>query len=205
MTCTTRFSHELLYQDFAKVRFFEPASYADTYRWQSRPSPKSDFPVRDISRAPTIFKKFGEASEAKKYDVLIHARARRANRAGDNWPLENWKCLLPDLGGKIACVGTKAQALHLEGTDDLRGISLAALADILASSSVIIGGSSGAMHFATLCGLPQIVWSGVPRTMKRYEENWNPFNVPVFPIRKNHPFVAEVYEAFENAMPGQTV
>jgi len=52
----------------------------------------------------------------------------------------------------------------------------------MASSYVMVGPSSGPIHFAALCGLPQVTWVGKPvgpRGVRRYTQHWNPFKVPV--------------------------
>ena len=54
--------------------------------------------------------------------------------------------------------------------------------NIIVSSKLIVGGSSGIMHLAALCGTDRIVWHGPGSfkggsVMKRYKEVWNPFNV----------------------------
>ena len=192
--CYTRPGHGLLYEDFAQVRYFEPGSYADTWKWVTKEPPAFEFPAQDISRKPGKFIRFGKASEEKSYDFLFHARERWHNRPSDNWLRSNWYELAEKLPGKKACVGTFRQAAALSGCDDLRGVPLAELADYLASSSVIVGPTSGPMHFATLCGCPQVVWSAYPRSRQRYEKLWNPFAVQASVIESSSPTVLEVEE-----------
>ena len=197
MVCTTRPGNGLLYKDFSQVKFFEPASYADRFNWVSRTPSQADFPVQDMSRKPAEYIPFGTASKKNHFDFLIHARNRKRCRPGDNWNLQNWSQVLDNLEGRVGSIGKRDQASHIPGTEDLRGIPLTETANILASSQMVIGCSSGAMHLATLCRCPQVVWSGVPRTMKRFEEVWNPFKVKVSPIRKNHPSPGEVLDAID--------
>jgi hypothetical protein len=198
MVCTTRPGHQLLYKDFAEVKYFEPASCADRHKWVSREPPESDYPVRDASRMPAEFIRYGQYSKDREYDFLIHARQRKVNRAGDNWSSTNWVKFVETFEFlRIATIGTFSQAMPIAGADDLRGIPLDDLSNYLASSKFIVGGSSGAMHFATLCGCPQVVWSGVPRTIMRYEHRWNPFEVKVSTIAENHPSVNRVISAVE--------
>jgi hypothetical protein len=77
-------------------------------------------------------------------------------------------------GYHIACIGTEDASLHIDGTDDMRGIGMGKLVDLMASSRLIAGGSSGPMHLAALCGLPHLVWSA-PINRLRYLRDWNPF------------------------------
>jgi hypothetical protein len=60
--------------------------------------------------------------------------------------------------------------------------------DILASSVLCIGPSSGAMHLASLCGCEHLVWTDNKKwnlgfkkgtNRERYETAWNPLNTPV--------------------------
>ncbi|MBV9210830.1 MAG: hypothetical protein JOZ52_09395 [Acidobacteria bacterium] len=57
------------------------------------------------------------------------------------------------------------------------------LADVLASSRLILGSSSGVMHFASLCGCPQAVVTAKGNKI-RYETAWNPLQTPVLIINE---------------------
>lgn len=201
MVSITRPGHDLLYKDFSRVEHFTPTGRSNEFRNEGQDPhllPPSDFPPRDLSGAPGKFIKFGSRTPGKGFDLLIHARNRRL-RSEDNWNPENWTAVLWDLAGmSAASVGTFAESIHVLGTTDLRGLDLADLADVMASSKVIVGTSSGAMHFATLCGLPQVVWSASARTIARYVEKWNPFAVPVAAIPERSPLPEAVIERIIN-------
>jgi len=140
---------------------------------------------------------FGEKNQ-DGYDFIFHMRNRDL-RKEDNWSLENWKELKSLLGNKkIACIGTRKESLHLEGTDDLRDLKLDSLMTILRNSKCAFGPSSGPMHLASLCNLPHIVWSNNSNKL-RYEENWNPLQTKVlFSSNFNwHPSAKYVYEKFK--------
>jgi ADP-heptose:LPS heptosyltransferase len=80
---------------------------------------------------------------------------------------------------KIAFIGTKEESYCPDRAADLRGVGLSRLADVMASSSLVMGGSSGPIHFASLCGTPHLTWGGYRlRTFFRYAWDWNPFQVP---------------------------
>ena len=124
--------------------------------------------------------------KSKGYDVLIHARSK-SNLVNNgikssyrNWDKENWINLTNELQGKtIACIGTTQESEYIAG-DDLRGISLKSLSDVFASSKLLISPSSGPVHFASLCGCPQVTWYGNPydsQNTNRFITDWNPFNV----------------------------
>lgn len=141
------------------------------------------------------FIKYGKFNKALRYDILIHARSTsKHGSAGNNWSIENWNRvveLFPHLS--FASVGTTESAHHVEGTIDLRGVSLQQLTNAMASSNFMMGPSSGPIHLATLCGLPQFVWSGDKTTKIRYLKLWNPFHIPVRYLGGGHqPSVEEV-------------
>jgi len=150
------------------------------------------------------FIKFGNFNLDETYDILIHARFRE-HRDEDNWPFENWKLLTKSLNYRMASIGTKKEALHIDNTIDLRGIGLEQLADVMASSKLIIGPSSGPMHFASLCGLPHLVWGGTTGgwdSKPRYLKSWNPFDTKVvFYDGENwQPEVNSILELTKNIM-----
>ena len=127
------------------------------------------------------------------YDIVIHARNITVNsgnmrtkdrtlKESRNWSYANWWHFITYINQRsklrICCIGHPDAALYLDNTDDKRNIELAELADLLANAKVIVGPSSGPMHFATLCRCPQVVW-GTPNLLKRYQTEWNPLGTPV--------------------------
>lgn len=128
------------------------------------------------------FIKYGCMDGSKKYDILIHARStKKCGTHFRNWPEEKWNNLVLELKGKnlsIASVGSPNGATYINGTDNLLGCDLKELASVMASSKVIVGPSSGPMHYASLCGLSQVVWSE-SKNRTKYFKTWNPFNVKV--------------------------
>jgi hypothetical protein len=109
-------------------------------------------------------------------DVLIHARHIR--RGADKNYLHWDKISVPNSG----FIGTH-EDLCLNDRD-YRDLPLQDLMDKIAGARVVIGGSSGVMHLAMLCGTPIICW-GDARTYfgetleKRYKDTWNFFDSPV--------------------------
>lgn len=132
------------------------------------------------------FVKYGTLS--KGYDILIHARSKtnlvnnNVKSSYRNWHKVNWQRLADEFKDKnIACIGTKYEAEHIIG-DDLRGISLSELTNVLASSKVLVSPSSGPVHLAALCGCPHITWFGDPYEVEntiRFTTDWNPFGTKV--------------------------
>ena len=121
-------------------------------------------------------------ARAKRW-VLLHARCRDWG-ADRNWPLDQWMALAERLGGELASIGSKGGAWHIPGTQDLRGIPMRRLLNILANAEMLISPSSGPAHIAALCGCPHVVWFGstatpMPMLLERYKAAWNPFGTPV--------------------------
>ena len=150
--------------------------------------------VRNVKEIPQLqlHRKFGEYDTNLKYDILIHARdSHKYSTAKRNWLKDNWDMYVSEFKGlRIGSIGTETESLHLEGVEDLRGYPLSILFNILASSSVLVGPSSGAMHLGSLCCIPLVVWANKAithigcTTRKRYEKDWNPFESKVTVIDK---------------------
>jgi len=124
-----------------------------------------------------VYNKYESNTEIESYDILFHGRNKKS---GDvrNWDRDNWVKLSKSLEGcKIASIGND-ESFHIEGTDDLRGVSLNDLVGVMNKSKLIVGPSSGPMHLASLCGLKHLVWSEEFNRL-RYEKYWNPFGTEV--------------------------
>jgi len=133
------------------------------------------------------FVQLGE-KRAGGYDVVIHAR-RKTNKVNAgmssnyrNWSPQKWEHLTQKFKGlRIAHIGTRKGALQAIG-DDLRGVNLKLVSNVLASSKVLISASSGPVHLAALCGCPTVTWFGDPydeSNKNRFLKDWNPFETPV--------------------------
>lgn len=141
------------------------------------------FTFGNINITPEYIIFSGKETE-QHYDFIFHARNRQL-REQDNWSVEKWGTLLQKLGGTCACIGSKEESLHIEGTTDLRGIPLGELFSIAAGAKCVFGPSSGPMHLSSLCKIPHVVWSK-PENRLRYEENWNPHKTPVLFLDEHH-------------------
>jgi ADP-heptose:LPS heptosyltransferase len=137
------------------------------------------------------FIRFG-TSQQDQYDIIIHARNRPVRFAteGHNYPIELWLRLIELLKKhgfeRIAAIGTKEQAFAPAGSLDFRGIAMEQLMNMMASTRMVIGPSSGPIHLASLCGTPHVVWARGrasarvdQRNKERYESYWNPLKTPV--------------------------
>ncbi len=156
------------------------------YVWNAGRPP---LPMKD-----SLFHKLGN-TPAIDHFIAIHARAcdKQSER---NWSFNNWCKLVEKLPGNVASIGIAGGAMHIPGTENMRGLPLDALTDLLASCKWIIGPSSGPLHLANHCGTPAIWWSGNAKDKERYETAWNPFEVPnVCAAESWDPEVEDIYEA----------
>lgn len=186
--------HELLYSDFAECvsfnvktygqngptcikhsPFLVPREYKDYHHIASR-----NLHHLVVARRPVKPQYVKLSSSAGSNAILLHIRQKCSDR---DWSEDNWRALLKHLDYdkfSFHFVGSNSQSLAYSGYPiiDSRGLSLVELAKLMGQSKTIIGPSSGIMHFASLCGLHQTVWSSSVNR-KRYIQDWNPFNSPV--------------------------
>ena len=193
-TVCCRTGHDYLYQDIATdIVNYDPPS-GETNMWMNNdwryvwPEGydlvwKPD-DCRDKKQA---FVKFGRSLGIDNFpQITIHARSTDKVQTGyRNWSKEKWEKFV-DLypNASIISIGSVKDALHIKGTEDMRGVSLEKLANTLYSTKVLVGPSSGPMHFGSLCGTPHVTWSpknttAIMSNKKRYEETWNPHKTPV--------------------------
>lgn len=199
----SRPENEYLYRDFVK-KFIphDPCSY-ETEFYSCRNAHEfnyQDFLGGDILHpvivGPDIskyllqeYRVFGRTDAVVPYfDVVIHGRDIPAvgglvTKAGRNWPAEKWN-ILCDLMAKnclsIAAIGVPSLSICPAGVTDLRSSGLELQSQVLHRCGVCIGPSSGAMHLASHCATPLVVWTdriigelfgGSPH---RYMFSWNP-------------------------------
>ena len=131
-----------------------------------------------------VFRRFGTSRPELSTDILIHPRGR-GHGSDRNWSLENWEkllALLAPLGLRIGCIGLSTATQPLSGDFlELRDRPLCETLDVLASSRLVVGPSSGPMHLASLCGTSHLVWTDGTRYARgltnrvKFERTWNPF------------------------------
>jgi ADP-heptose:LPS heptosyltransferase len=203
--------HELLYMDFAtSFEFYTPIS-KQTDMWHCRQEPVFNYdhidkkvdilkPGNFLGKKQCYIQYFAQ-DQNKRFDLVFHAR--KTNKCGTgyrDWPIQNWKILKNSFKDLSVCsIGTKDAAMLVPGTTDCRGNDLRTLADILGSSRLLVGPSSGPMHFGSLCKIPHIVWSpktGMIHNKIRYEKTWNPLNTEVIFVEGSwQPSVETIYKA----------
>jgi len=142
---------------------------------------------------PQEFVPYGHWDPLYQFHVVIHARDIQIPdeqamvpdhvriKMTRNWDPKKWDELGAWLYDNrlLACsIGCKEAAAHVPGTADLRGMPLFILGKVLRGSRMIVGPSSGPIHFATLCECAQVVW-GSPHLEMRYKQLWNPFGTHV--------------------------
>ncbi len=129
------------------------------------------------------FRKFGEQRQELSTDILIHPRGR-GHGADRNWSRENWErllALLSPMGLRVGCIGLTSATQELSGAFvEMRNRPLSETVDLMASTRLVVGPSSGPMHLASLCGTPHLVWTDRTRYARgltnrtKYERTWNP-------------------------------
>ena len=155
-----------------------------------------------------VFISYGKPNKEYATDVLFHIRDVKRNRSTRrNWKTANWVMLnerLSQHGIKVGCIGLSNHALHIIHTSNFLNVNIRYLVNIIASTKLVIGPSSGPMHLASLCKIPHLVWTdnrkwgSVSATNReRYETLWNPFQtkVKVLDDCNWQPTVNQVYEA----------
>lgn len=184
-----------LYADFAE---FIPHSHPTrTDMWI--PDVHVDYSKVDFSVPPDVttvihpirefivdgdFIKFGDKPD-KRFKCLIHVcNHSDPSKHYKNYPIEFWRRVVAGLPRETACIGAGSD-LYIEGTTDLRGITLDQLMNCMAGCKVVVGGSSGPMHLACFCGATIVVWAPGRKTFiggpleTRYKKSWNPFGTKV--------------------------
>ena len=142
------------------------------------------------------FVRYGRRDRECGYDILFHVRSTNKKNTGRrNQPASHWMELVQNLQEfSIACIGTEKASLWIPGTDDMRGVGMQRLMNLMASSELVAGVSSGPIHLASLCGTPHLVWSQ-KLNRRRYFEDWNPFRTEcVFMDQENWKPSAEKVE-----------
>ena len=117
-----------------------------------------------------------------KYDLIIHARSK-PGRATKNLDLDFYNRLYSKLEDtyRVAFIGSLENSICPSGAEDLRGLPLKDLADIIHSSRLVLGASSGPIHFSSLCATPHMTWGGnLVKSFYRYTHFWNPFFTPCY-------------------------
>lgn len=153
------------------------------------------FRLRALAGSESLFRNFaaGTPPPDESFDLLLHARATaKFKQDYKNWPVSSWETLVSSLPGKwrVASIGNRNGAHKIAGTSDLRGIELGELAAHCRSARMLVGPSSGPVHFAMHCGLPVVIWMGEHR--HHYYPQWNPEDVPVVCFDTWQPKVEDV-------------
>lgn len=223
--CISRPSMEHIYSDFcSKFISYDPGNgIGNSYLYNGRPykdnfhkqfvgeddewlSPchlyyywGSPIEVAQFGILDPTFVKFG--TNCYGYDIAIHARNRK-HRSDENWSVEKWNKLANHLSKdhSIVSIGSKAEAMHINGTIDKRDVPIKELCDIFRSCNLVVGPSSGPLHLASLSLCPQLVWSKYDMNKDRYHTAWNPFNSEVEYLCDGDPSTKDVLNSLYNLM-----
>lgn len=180
---------EFLYRDF--VDEFVPLGNPDNY-----PQLGDSYKIitmeecrAAVSSGAGIFKygqefvKYGEPID-ERYDVIFHARTKdMGGPMSINLEQKVYDILNKELSSsyKVAFIGSESSSYCPVEALDLRGIEMKRLVNVIHSSKLVVGQSSGPIHLASLCTTPHLTWSGYRlRTYARYAHHWNPFKTLCF-------------------------
>jgi hypothetical protein len=147
-----------------------------------------------------IFKTYEDRTVSNS--ILIHARyTNKYGSADRNWAKENWNKIVEYLINaeyEVIAIGKEGHAYSPNLAINKLNISLEQTINIMNQAKIIVGTSSGPMHLATLCELPQAIISPEFNRI-RYEKDWNPFNtkVELIPNEQWNPSVKEVIKGIE--------
>jgi len=155
---------------------------------------------RFVKKEDQDFVKFGHDNPYNEYDIIFHSCEHRRKT------FKHWDDIVKKFSGlKMASVGLKGRWPDgvVKGSDDLRELRLNELARHLAGAKVVIGPSSGMMHFASFCASKMVVWGDKRKytwrqnIRDRYEDIINPFgnDVTVLDDWEWHPPKKEVIDA----------
>jgi hypothetical protein len=123
----------------------------------------------------------------RKHDVLFHFRLRHDRGQERNTPSELADDILNRLPKelRVACIGTKEEAICHPGYTDLRGLPLNELMDVISCAWLVTGPASGPLLLASLCNTPTVSWSSKRwyqavkmDNKERMTTGWNPLKVP---------------------------
>ena len=135
------------------------------------------------------FIEYGTKQKDYLFDVVIHARNLKT-KTKRNWDIQKWNKIAQECDKKnykVCCVGLSDYTHLVHPFIDKRDVDLESLSNILRNSRLIIGPSSGVMHFATLCRCPQLTWTQNEDGKDRYCRRWNPFSTKTKIILSNNP------------------
>jgi hypothetical protein len=220
----SRVGHEFLYEDFANefYSFDAPASKANMWLGEVNQlelkkiifnTKHSEhlmpfnigYGTDGLNVSKEFFKqdfiKYKSDTINKHYDIIIHPRNKIVGGAR-NWCVDNWQKLI-DLLQKnysIAEIGTN-EAFKLNDVDDYRNISIRDTVSLMNRSKLVVGGASGPLHLASLCGTPHFLWSEEYSRI-RFATHWNPHNTKMFfhLIKNWNPSVDEIYDGIVKSM-----
>ena len=140
------------------------------------------------------FIKYSSNTINKQYDILIHPRNKIVGGIR-NWNIDNYNklVLLLKEDYSVAEIGTD-EAFKLDDIDDYRNISLRDTVSLMNRTKLVVGGASGPIHLASLCGAPHFLWSE-EYSRPRFTTHWNPHNAKMFFHLITHwnPTVDEIY------------
>lgn len=151
-----------------------------------------NYPPHPIEQS--TFRQYGNGKKDGQL-VAIHARASD-KQPGRNWATHKWVQLAKSLDKNVASIGSPKDALHIPGTEDMLGVSLGELTNILSACSFVVGPSSGPLALAMHCGTTTLWWSANLKDVTRFLSYWNPFKAQTLRVAGSwNPSLEKVQDA----------
>jgi len=137
--------------------------------------------------------------------IAVHARRKGDNR---DYSSEKWDDLCKELkrlySAEILAIGLEKDYCP-KGAEDRRTSDLFRTREVIQSCQLVMGGSSGLMHFASLSRVPHLVWGDpdypipeIAPSSVAYATVWNPFNTPVVYLGEGwDPGVQEILDSLK--------
>jgi hypothetical protein len=142
----------------------------------------------------------------KQFDIAFHFRS--FERSGDTQPKSFPRekadklvemCISNNL--RVCCIGAPGYSYVPPNAENRQSDNMKVTIAHLCASRLVVGGSSAPMHLALLCGLPIVVWIGLPGD-KRYFTVSNPFRAKVFMVTDKtfDPEIQQICGSITNAI-----
>lgn len=150
------------------------------------------------------FFSYGSKQDSYLFDIVFHARNLRIGlKSRRNWNIQSWNKIAEECSKrnyKVCCVGLSKYTDLVQPAVDKRDLDLENLANLLRNSRLVVGQSSGLMHYATLCKCPQLTWTQREDVKDRYCNKWNPFATEAKVVLSNDPDWKIIVQEIDNFM-----
>lgn len=183
-------------------RWLNPYDLRDTMRW-----PYDHPPFMPDGTFEPPLRKVGKEDGF----ILVHARSSYKQPI-KSWPIEKWEALCDSLiveGRVIAAIGKTGESMVPKCAMPWQNLTLEQCARLFERSSIIVGPSSGPIHFANHYGVPAVWWCDFSHrwdlamgTGTEASRCWNPHQLSNVRVGGDwNPTVEDVLDAVQRSLP----